>query len=536
MPKMKPLLSFSVVFLVIGLLCSHATVNAQSDKILNVAIASEPPSIDPALGNENISGAVIRNTFERLTWLDPEGVPQPAAAESWDISEDGLTYTFYIRQNTQWTNGEPVTANDFEYSWKRTLNPDTLSQSAALFYIIQGAEAYNQGQASVEEVGVHALDDYTLEVTLNSPAPYFLDLINGQAFSPVLQSVVEANADWALEASDLYVSNGPFKLVEWVHQGNIVLEKNDTYWDQENVHLDGVNMQIIESQATANRAFQAGEIDYVGNPFTYVSLDSIDLYQANNQLHIADEGSVYYYTMNLEDPTMANLNLRKALALAIDRQGLVDNILKGGEKPAMGLVPPSIKGFEDKEAYFVDNDPETARDYLALALEELNLSDPSELSLTIKFNTSEAHSAIAQYIQNNWIETLGINIELSNTEWQVHLDTLANKDYQVARLGWSSRYNDGTSLLNMYLTPETGNNYTGWDNEEYRQLIKAADNELDPDKRIDLLKEAEALFIADLPIIPIYYYSNPYVVQDYVLNMVPDNLGHVNLKPVDLAN
>lgn len=170
-----------------------------------------------------------------------------------------------------------------------------------------------------------------------------------------------------------------------------------------------------------------------------------------------------------------------------------------------------------------------------MALKELGLSEPSELNLTIKFNSSEAHSAIAQYIQNSWIEKLGINIELSNTEWQVHLHTLANKDYQVARLGWSSRYNDGTSLLNMYLTPETGNNYTGWDSEEYRELIKRADNELDVDKRIDLLKEAEVLFIADLPLIPIYYYSNPYVVQDYVLNMVLDALGHVNLKPVDLV-
>lgn len=535
MLKKKALYNLLVAFLVAGIFIPLANVDAQSEKILNVAIASEPPSIDPALGNENISGAVIRNTFERLTWLDPEGVPQPAAAESWEISEDGLTYTFTIRENTQWTNGEPVTAHDFDYSWKRTLNPETASQSAALFYIIKGAEAYNQGEAGVEEVAVQALDDYTLEVTLNSPVPYFLDLINGQAFSPVLQSVIESNPEWALEASELYVSNGPFKLSEWVHQGHIMLEKSDTYWDKENVHLDGVNMQIIESQATANRAFQAGDIDYVGNPFTYVSLDSIDLYEANNQLHIADEGSVYYYTMNLEDSTMSNLNLRQALALAIDRQGLVDNVLKGGEKPALGLVPPSIKGFEDKEAYFADNDPEAAREHLALALEELGLNEPSDLSLTIKFNTSEAHSAVAQYIQNSWIQNLGINIELSNTEWQVHLDNLANKDYQVARLGWSSRYNDGTSLLNMYLTPETGNNYTGWDSDEYRELIKKADNELDVDKRIELLKEAEALFIADLPLIPIYYYSNPYVVQEHVQNMVPDALGHVNLKPVDLV-
>lgn len=533
--KMKVFLSLWTLLLTISFFAPPPVTLAQEEKILNVAIASEPPSLDPALGNENISGAVIRNAFERLTWLDTEGVAQPAAAESWEISEDGLIYTFKIREDAHWTNGEPVTAHDFEYSWKRVLNPETLSPAAGLFYVIEGAEAFNSGDGTVEEVGVKALDDYTLEVTLDSPAPYFLDLINGQTFSPVLQSVVEANSAWATEAGENYVSNGPFKLVDWVHSGNITLAKNETYWDSDNVHLDGVNMQIIESQATANTAFQAGEIDYVGNPFTYVSLDAIDLYRENDQLTIVDDGSVYFYTINTDDELMSNVNMRKALALAIDRQGLIDNVLKGGEKPALGVVPPSIKGFEDKEAYFPDNDPEGAKEYFNTALEELGITNPSDVTISLAFNTSEAHSAVAQFIQNNWIQTLGINVELSNAEWQVHLDILANQDYQVARLGWSSRYNDGTSLLNMYLTTTTGNNHTGWESEAYRNLIEQADNELDATKRVDLLKEAEALLIEDMPIIPIYYYSNPYVVQDRVINMVPDALGHVNLKMVDLV-
>ncbi len=535
MKKMKAFFYLLLTFILFSLVSPLALVNAQEEKILNVAIASEPPSIDPALGNENISGAVIRNAFERLTWLDTEGVPQPAAAESWEVSEDGMTYTFNIRQGTQWTNGEPVTAHDFEYSWKRTLNPETLSQSAALFYIIEGAEEYNTGESSVASVGVQAIDDYTLEVTLKNPAPYFLDLINGQAFSPVLQSVVEEYPDWAAEASENYVSNGPFTLTEWVHHGQITLEKNDSYWDSENVNLDQVNMLIIESQGTANRAFQAGDIDYVGNPFTYVSLDSIDYYRENDQLVIADEGSVYYYTINTEDEIMSNKNIRYALALAINRQELIDNVLKGGETVATGLVPPSINGFEDKESYFPDNDPEGAREYLQKGLEELDIENPSDLEISLVFNTSEAHSAVAQFIQNNWTQNLGINVELSNHEWQVHLDTMAAGDYQVARLGWSSRYNDGTSLLNMYLTPTTGNNYTRWESQEFRDLMEAADQELDEEKRYDLLQEAEALFISDMPLIPIYYYSNPYVVQDYVINMEPDALGHVNLKPVDIV-
>lgn len=523
------------LFIVLGL-TPTSLVLAQEPKTLNVAVGSEPPSLNPALGVDTVSGSVIRNVFERLTRTDTAGVPQPAAAQDWTVSEDGLTYTFNLRSEATWSNGDPVTANDFEYAWETILNPDTLSQAAALFYVIEGAEAYNTGEGSVEEVGINAIDDYTFEVTLNQPVPYFLDLISGQSFSPINQAVVESNPDWASEATENYVSNGPFILSEWIHNGNLVLQANSNYWDQENVHLDTVNIEVIESQSTANNAFQAGEIDYIGTPFTYVSLDMIDLYRQNDQLNIVDLGSVYYYTINTTDELMSNINIRKALAMAIDRQGLIDNVLKGGEKPAMGLVPPSTYGFEDKEDYFNDNDVEGAKAYLEQGMSELGLNDPSEITINLSFNTSEAHSAVAQYIQNNWVQNLNINVVLNNAEWQVHLDNLANLNYQVARLGWYSEYNDGSSLLHMYRSTSSGNNYTGWESEEYRALLDQAAHEQDATSRIDILKEAEALFIDDMPIIPIYYYSNPYVVQDYVENMTPDPLGNIDLKTVDINN
>lgn len=535
MLKLKKIVKLVFTSLLVALLLPMNAINAQEEKVLNVAVGSEPPSINPALGVDTVSGAVIRNVFERLTRKDSEGVSQPAAAESWDVSEDGLTYTFHLREGALWSDGSPVTAHDFEYAWKTVLNPETLAQSAALFYIIEGAEAYNLGEGSAEEVAVKALDDYTFEVGLTKPVPYFLDLISGQSFSPVPQAIAEGNSEWASDVGESYVSNGPFVLTEWVHNGNLVLEANPNYWDQENVHLDGVNIQVIESQSTANNAFQAGDIDYIGTPFTYVSLDSIDLYQAEGVLNIQNLGSVYYYTVNTNDEVMSNVNIRKALALAIDRQSLIDNILKGGETPAMGLVPISTHGFEDKEDYFADNDVEGAKAYLAQGLEELGMSDPNELTINLSYNTSEAHAAVAQFIQNNWTQNLGINVTLDNAEWQVHLDNLANQNYQVARLGWYSEYNDGSSLLNMYRTTTTGNNYTGWESEEYRALLDQADNELDEAARIDLLKEAEALFIDAMPIIPIYYYSNPYVVQENIVNMVPDPLGNIDLKSVDIV-
>lgn len=534
MLKLKRILNVVISCLLVMSLLPTNFVSAQEDKVLNVAVGSEPPSINPALGVDTVSGVVIRNVFERLTRIDAEGAPQPAAAESWEAGQDGLTYTFTLREDALWSDGTPVTAHDFEYAWKTVLNPETLAQSAALFYIIEGAEAYNSGEGSAEDVAVNAVDDYTLEVGLTKPVPYFLDLISGQSFSPIPKAIAESNSEWASEVGESYVTNGPFVLTEWVHNGNLLLEANPSYWDNENVNLDAVNVQVIESQSTANNAFQAGDIDYIGTPFTYVSLDAIDLYQAEGKLNIQDLGSVYYYTVNTDDEIMSNINIRKALALAIDRQSLIDNVLKGGETPAMGLVPVSTDGFENKEDYFSDNDVEGAKEYLAQGLEELGLSDPSELTIDLSYNTSEAHAAVAQFIQNNWVQNLGINVALDNSEWQVHLDNLATQNYQVARLGWYSEYNDGSSLLNMYRTTTTGNNYTGWESEEYRALLDQADNELDKETRIDLLKQAEALFIEDMPIIPIYYYSNPYVVQDYVVNMTPDTLGNVDLKPVDI--
>ena len=533
MLKLKKLLKGILSCLLIGSLLPTGNVFAQEENVLNLAVGSEPPSINPALGVDTVSGAIIRNVFERLTRLDVEAKPHPAAAESWEMSEDGLTYQFHLREDALWSDGSPVTAHDFEFAWETVLNPDTLAQSAALFYVIEGAESYNTGEGSVEDVAITVVDDYTLEVSLTKPVPYFLDLISGQSFSPVPKVIAETNPDWASDVSETYVTNGPFLLTEWVHSGHLLLEANPYYWDSENVHLDTVNIQVVDSQSTANIMFQAGELDYIGTPFTYVSLDAIDQYQADGLLNIQDLGSVYYYTVNINDDIMSNVNIRKALALAIDRQALIDNVLKGGETPAMGLVPISTAGFEDKTDYFSDKDVDGAKTYLTQGLEELGLSEANELTISLSYNTSEAHAAVAQFIQNNWIQNLGINVTLENTEWQVHLDNLAAQNYQVARLGWYSEYNDGSSLLSMYRTTSAGNNYTGWESEAYRALLDQADNELDQAKRIDLLKEAEALFINDMPIIPIYYYSNPYVVQENVVDMAPDTLGNVDLKSVD---
>lgn len=515
---------------------SAATVAAQEEQVLNVAIGSEPPTIDPALATDSTSGAIIKNVFEGLTAMNNEGEVLPAAAESWEVSEDGLTYTFTLRDGNVWSNGDPVTASDFEFAWKRVLNPETASQYASILYVLEGAEAYNAGEGEADAVGVTAVDEKTLEVKLANPTSFFLELTAFYTYMPVHQATVEADANWALDAGDAYVSNGPFSLQEWAHSSHYVLVKSDSYWDAENVALDTVNVQIIEAESTANAEFQAGGIDYLGSPYSTVSLDAIDLYRANEELNVAPYAAIYWYKLNTTDEVTSNVNIRKALALAIDRQGLVDNITKGGQLPALGLVPPTIAGFEDDRGYFADADYDAAKEYLATGLEELGLADASELTINISINTSEAHSTIAQFIQEGWAQNLGINVNIDNTEWQVYLERLNVLDFQVARMGWIADYNDASSFLDMYRTADSGNNDTGWENEEFKSLIDQASAEQDPAVRSDLLLQAEAIMVDEMPVIPLYYYTNLYVVHDHVENMSPDALGNINLKDVSISS
>ena len=509
-------------------------VHAQAEQTLNLSISSELVTIDPAKVKDNNSGTVVRNVFEGLVGRDESGKLVPAVAESWEVSEDGKVYTFKLKSDAKWSNGDQVKASDFEYAWKRALNPETASEYASQLYVLEGAEAYNSGEGKPEDVAVKAVDDTTLEVKLKDNTPYFLELTSFITYYPVHQATVEANEDWADEAGEKYVTNGAFTLAEWNHDVEYKLVKSETYWDAANVKLDTVNVQIIESEATANAQFQAGELDYVGIPYHTVSLDAIDGYKENGQLKVEPFSAIYWYKVNTQDKVMSNVNLRKALALAIDRKGLVENITKGGQIPALGVVPPTIEGFENDRGYYKDGDFEGAKEYLAKALEELGLKEPKDLKLALSINTSEVHAAIAQYVQEGWVKNLGINVEIDNSEWQVYLNKLDTLDYQVGRLGWQADYNDATTFLGMYATAKEGNNDTGWESPEYKSLLDQASQETDKAKRLELLVQAEGVLMAELPVLPVYYYANAFVHQDKVKNMKPDSLGNLDLKYVSV--
>lgn len=494
---------------------------------LNVVVASEPPSLHPALATDTTSGVILTNTFEGLTTLDADARPVAAAAESWEVSEDLKTYTFKLR-DAKWSNGDPVVASDFEYAWKWALNPDNLSEYASILYSIKGAAAYNNGEGSADDVGVKAEDEKTLVVTLENPTPYFLELTAFKTYAPLNQKVVEGNDEWYTDAGENFVTNGPFVLDEWRHNDTIVLKKNPEYWDADKVALDTVNIGMVESEATAVTMFKGGEIDYLGAPFQTVALDAIDGFKADGTLNINDQASVYWYKLNTKDKITGNANIRKALALALDRQGLIDNITKGEQKPALGMVPTAVHGFEEDRGYYKDNDIEGAKAALEAGMKELGITNPADVKINLSYNTSEAHAAIAQYVQEGWTKNLGITVSLDNSEWQVYLEKLNQLDYQVGRMGWVGDYNDAYTFLEMYDTAANGNNDTGWENAEYKKLLDQSNTEADPAKRLELLKQAESIAVSEFPVVPIYYYTNLSVVQDYVKDMKADILGNIS--------
>jgi len=501
-------------------------------KELNLVTTSEPPSLHPQLATDSSSGAILENVFEGLTTVK-DGEVINAAAEDVQISEDLLTYTFTLR-DAKWSNGDAVTAEDFAYAWKFALNPENASEYASILYPIKGAQSYNNGEGTEEDLGIKVVDEKTLEVTLENPTPYFLELTAFYSYFPIHKATAEANETWYAEAGDSYVTNGPFTLADWQHNASITLEKNDQYWDAENVALDKVNIAMVENEATASTMFDAGEIDFLGAPFQTVSLDVIDRYKEEGILNIQDMSSIYIYKFNTTGEFTKNANIRKALTLAIDRQALIDNVIKGEQTPALGMVPAAVPGFEEDRGYFKDNDIEEAKKALEAGMKELGITDPSQIKISLSINTSEAHSSIAQFVQEGWHSNLGIDVTIDNSEWQVYLDKLTSLDFDVARMGWTGDYNDAYTFLESYDSAENGNNDTGWENPKYAELLKQSITETDEKARIELLKEAEAIAMAEFPIAPVYYYTSLYVKKDYVENLQPNALGHVYLKYVDI--
>lgn len=514
----------------------RATAADQADKdgILLLGNGTEPKGLDPHVVTGVSEHNIISALLEGLVAEDPKTLaPVPGVAESWDVSPDGLTYTFHLRANAKWSNGDAVVAGDFVFSFQRMLSPGLAAEYAYMLYPLRNAKEFNEGTVTdFAQVGATAVDERTLVLSLHDPVPYFLQLLNHYSWWPVHPATIlrfgkidDPQSPWTRPEN--YVGNGPFTLKSWQTNQKIVVARNPLYWDAATVKLNGIEFLAIDNTETEERAFRNGQLHV-----TYsVPLHRIETYQKTEPelLRIDPYLGTYFYRLNCTHKPLDDARVRRALALTIDREQICRAILKAGQLPAYNLTPPNTGGYVCEAK--LSEDLAEARRLLAEAGYPEGRGFPE---LRLLYNTSESHKLIAEAIQQMWKTSLGVQITLENQEWKVYLDSMKRMDYDLARASWIGDYNDPNSFLDMWVT-DGGNNRTGWSSADYDRLIGAASRERDPAARFQRFQEAEALLVDELPILPIYFYVRSTLIRPQVQGWYPTILDHHPYKYVTLA-
>ncbi|MCI0745287.1 MAG: peptide ABC transporter substrate-binding protein [Verrucomicrobia subdivision 3 bacterium] len=461
----------------------------------------EPESLDPAIITGQADGRIALTLFEGLTRYNPtDATPLPGLAERWDISPDGRTYTFYIRTKAVWSTGEPITAHDFVYSWRRVLDPLTGADYAGQLYYVKGAEDYNTGKhKDPGQIGVSAVNDKTLRVELVDPTPFFLDLCAFQTLAPVPRNVIEKHGDRWLMAKPLPVT-GAYTLVSWRINDRVRLQKNPLYWDAANTHCEVVDLIPCTVATTALNLYETGQADIVWDK-ELVPVELLDKLQKRPDFHTYNYLGSYFYRYNLNRKPFDDVRVRKAMALAVDKKRLVEKITRAGEQVASHLVPPGVANYKSPEG--LGYDPDLARKLLKEAGYEGGKGFPR---VDYMFNSVKTHEKIAVELQEMWARELGIQIELRNLEWKVFLQAQSRLEFGLSRSSWIGDYNDPNTFLDMFMS-NNGNNRTGWKNQRYDELIRQANSKFDPNEREKTLQKAEILLVREeVPIVPLFFY------------------------------
>ncbi|MCA9526800.1 MAG: peptide ABC transporter substrate-binding protein, partial [Myxococcales bacterium] len=476
----------------------------------------EPEYLDPGLCSESEGGTVIQDAFEGLyQYGASHKVWPPGVAERHDLSEDGITYTFYLRRDAKWSDGVGVTAHDFEWSWKRVLDPVTASRYASILWFLEGGREYNEAPADQapalrEKVGVKALDDYTLQVRLVGPTPFFLQLTAFYSYAPVPRHVIEKHGDrWARPEN--IVSNGPFRVTEWQQNQRIVAVANPHYWDRATIPFDKVVFKITQEDDPAHNMFLAGETDYLDSKVPPSALPKY-LREKEPLLSTTPYLGVYFYLINIKSPPFDDVRVRRALNLAIQKSSIGKYVIKGGQQEAWSIVHPGLEDLGYTKAQGDTFDPDKARELLAEAGYPDGKGFPR---FQISYNTLEGHKLVAQFIQQEWKKYLGISCDLDNMEWKVLLKKQHEKDFQITRFAWIGDYLDPLTFLELF-EGANPNNRCNFDDPEFNDLIHGSVREADPVKRFAMLKRAEAILCEQLPAIPIYYYVKQDMMHEWV--------------------
>jgi len=483
---------------------------------LTYVVNNESAKYDPGTTAETFATPIIGNAFEGLVKYDPEGAIIPALAESWTISDDGLTYTFKLRDDAKWSDGKPVTAGDFVYAWKRVLTPASGAMNAPMLYSIVGAEEYFADQ-STDNVAISATDDKTLTFTLKQRVPYMLQLLGYSTFFPVREDVVSADPDGWTTKPATYIGTGPFKVTAMNFGESVVLEKNPDYYDAANVSLDKLTFRLIPDPATALAAYEAGDVDGI-EAVPAPEIPRLSSEDGNGFMIVPALGTTYAF-FNPHQKPLDDVRVRKALSMAIDREEIVEFVLQSADQPALGLVPPgmSIAG----EDFTKDRDtfglaPTAEVDQAKALLAEAGYPDGAGFPDTVFVTySSPPIEKLLEAIQQMWKKNLNIDVKIQASEWQVFYPEVQKVQYQIAQMGWGADYPHPMTFLDNFVTGSP-NNLAGWSNPDYDKLIADAKSTGDEKVSLDDMRKAEALIMNDMVILPQYHRNQYMMMKPYV--------------------
>ena len=516
--------------------CSGPRQEEALSPVLHRSLIANPESLDPHKARSVQAGDVLRDIGEGLTTYSATGELVPGTASEWTVSDDGLVYTFTIRDEARWSNGEPVTAEHFAFSLRRLVDPAIAAFYAQMLGDIVNARAIIAGDKAPEELGVEAVDERTLVLTLERPTPYLLSLLTYPATFPVHPDSIATHGDAFTQPGNL-LSNGAYKLDAVEPLSVIKLSRNEYYWNNAGTAIDAVHHHIITEEMSEFNRFRSGEIDITSSvpPDNFAQIRE----EYAQALHVAPYLGVYYYGFNLTKPPFKdNPALREALSLAIDRELLVRNVTGRGEEPAYSWVPPGVDNYEPRRFVYAEQSQEERNAQARLLLREAGYGPDNPLQIELRYNTSDTQQKMALAVQAMWLDVLGVETTLINEEFQVLLANIREREVtQVFRLSWIGDYNDAHTFLSIFES-DNPSNMPGYESEEYDELMRQAAEQVDPKKRRFYLEEAERVLLADHPVIPIYFYVSKHLVSTRVIGWEDNVLDyhysqHLSLAPTD---
>jgi oligopeptide transport system substrate-binding protein len=537
MASMRHVIRAVVVSALAGMLAACSTAGAYfgdssipATDVIIIGNAQDPRSLDPHATAGVPEANIMLNLYDGLTGYDPKTAePEPQLATSWEHNTDSSVWTFHLRAGAQWTDGVPITAEDFVFSWRRAADPAQACPYANLLYYVKNGEAIAEGkEPDITKLGVRAIDPATFEVTLERPTAFFIAMTPHYVFAAVPRHAIEKHPGTEWLRPENHVSSGPFRLVERVPYDRIVLEKWEGHWDSARVKLRRAIFLPVDDQNTVVNLYKANELQITAGGGQAIPTTFIKALWNKKDFHVEAEYGTYYYSLNVKRPPLDNPLVRHALNMAIDKQALCEKVMQAGQQPATNFVPPNTPGYSYPKA--PEYDPEGARKLLAQAGYPGGKGFPT---MQIYFNTLETHRQLAEAIQNMWKRELGIPVDLANQEWQVFQATREGRRFDVARDGWIADYLDPNTFLDLFQS-DTLNNHPGWVDAKYKKLLESANREPDPARRMQLLSECETILLDQMPVIPIYYYASVKLQKPYIDGWFDNPLDQHQLKYVSI--